>query len=721
MSGVDPQPWRDREPDRTAQQTAVSRAADLAFATCRRVLGNDQDAADCAQDVLVRWWQQRHRIRVSPLGWIQAAAHGAAVDMIRRREARRRREAAVEPPRDPATADEQAARSLAVDACLAELPDKERALLIEHHLAGVAQSELARRLRCSQPTIHRSLQRAAEHLGKLLRRRGIALPALTLAGLIAGRAEAAAPPTVRAVLTGGAGAALLAPPVLGWWAAHAAAVVLATLATTLTVTVSWAGWWYHTRTQEAAAAQIALYQSIDVELRARGVTPPIGLKRPRHWSIAALVATLPPVDEALQERWREWQAQVQPFPHEIENLHLTSPWLLNPKLPKPAEFDRHLTEALEVIAPAQSMLRDRQLVLGLAGWMARDFREGKMERLQQWFAAHINGGAWGGSLLLYRNMAHVFAMAALTSADPEPYLDDLDELVWANQRATPMLIDAMVAIAVSSIRDETYLLAIRMGRLSEVRFRTWLAEESRLSARVSEGFWGEVMISLIPMAEEFGVNNLDWPDGIPIPDDSVITRAWNMLGMSVLSPWAKRDLFRSADLLSELSRSCAGRRNLPRAESNAFIQEGKDGKIFPIAAIVVPNLFLECPQVFVEATASHRLRRLCALLYNDVNQGKPLPETLTLPPPTYDGYSLRYRKLAVDRFELCADPDAAEPDLAALGRLRDNASRWRKERTQKSPAFIEDRLHYDVVIPPKVRPTAPTIPPDLPHQLDAKG
>src|SRR5262245_11968276 len=114
------------------------RAADLVYSTCRRVLRDDQDAADCTQDVLARWWRDRARIRVSVFGWLQKAAHGAAVDMIRRREARRRAEANSPVPmvNDPSQAD----TSIVVDECLAQLGDEDRNLLLEHHFAGVGQA-----------------------------------------------------------------------------------------------------------------------------------------------------------------------------------------------------------------------------------------------------------------------------------------------------------------------------------------------------------------------------------------------------------------------------------------------------------------------------------------------------------------------------------------------------------------------------------------------------
>jgi DNA-directed RNA polymerase specialized sigma24 family protein len=48
----------------------IRQVADLAYATAFRTLGDAQDAADCAQEVLVEWWTQRTRIRASILGWV---------------------------------------------------------------------------------------------------------------------------------------------------------------------------------------------------------------------------------------------------------------------------------------------------------------------------------------------------------------------------------------------------------------------------------------------------------------------------------------------------------------------------------------------------------------------------------------------------------------------------------------------------------------------------
>ncbi|RMG16834.1 MAG: RNA polymerase sigma factor [Planctomycetota bacterium] len=108
--------------------------------------------------------------------YLLGVARNAALDALRRREARERREAARAPEDAHPAPDERAARAehhALVRAALAALRPELRAVLALRHVSGLALSEVALALGCSRPTARARLREAATALHHELRRRGL--------------------------------------------------------------------------------------------------------------------------------------------------------------------------------------------------------------------------------------------------------------------------------------------------------------------------------------------------------------------------------------------------------------------------------------------------------------------------------------------------------------------------------------------------------------------
>jgi RNA polymerase sigma-70 factor, ECF subfamily len=118
----------------------------------RRVIRDDELAADVVQDVFVRLWERPERFdpeRGSLRSYLLADVHGRSVDLIRAEEARRRREERdhVERLRDPVPTveDEVVIRGLSADVreSLALLSDDERRAIELAYFDGHSYRDVA--------------------------------------------------------------------------------------------------------------------------------------------------------------------------------------------------------------------------------------------------------------------------------------------------------------------------------------------------------------------------------------------------------------------------------------------------------------------------------------------------------------------------------------------------------------------------------------------------
>jgi RNA polymerase sigma-70 factor (ECF subfamily) len=144
------------------------------FAVCRRLAGNDADAADAAQEALLAIVRGLPRFdgRASFGTWAYRVATNACLDEMRRRSRRPDPglpEYETVDDGGPPSLDTQVADQLDIDAALQELPEEFRAPVVLRDLAGLDYAEIAEVLDLPPGTVRSRISRGraalARHLG----------------------------------------------------------------------------------------------------------------------------------------------------------------------------------------------------------------------------------------------------------------------------------------------------------------------------------------------------------------------------------------------------------------------------------------------------------------------------------------------------------------------------------------------------------------------------
>jgi RNA polymerase sigma factor (sigma-70 family) len=135
-------------------------------AIAHRVVADGDEAEDVAQDVFVSFYRRHPAEAAYAAPWLYAAAAHTALNVLRSRERRGRRDA-VEALRrdaqapDPAEAAETAETRTEVRAALARLPDRSAALLVLRY-SGLSYEEIAAALGLRHSSIGTLLRRAED-------------------------------------------------------------------------------------------------------------------------------------------------------------------------------------------------------------------------------------------------------------------------------------------------------------------------------------------------------------------------------------------------------------------------------------------------------------------------------------------------------------------------------------------------------------------------------
>jgi RNA polymerase sigma-70 factor, ECF subfamily len=158
--------------DRGALERVLSTCVEPAYAQARRLLGNDQDAADATQEALLALVRAARQFDPGrPLRpWFATIVHRACTHQLRARRRRSRHEQIASLPiaHVSATVDEDAVRG-----AITELSERDRMAVDLHYFAGLSQAEAAQALRLSENAFAVRLHRAREKLRGLLERRGV--------------------------------------------------------------------------------------------------------------------------------------------------------------------------------------------------------------------------------------------------------------------------------------------------------------------------------------------------------------------------------------------------------------------------------------------------------------------------------------------------------------------------------------------------------------------
>jgi RNA polymerase sigma-70 factor (ECF subfamily) len=159
----------------------------MVFTTAVRIVANDAQAEDIAQDVFLKAYERFDDLRGSPSagGWLKTVATNLSINHLQRYRKRWRffseftrdrddPESSNGPAAEWAAPDtlhaglDQAERRARLDQALARLPDHQRVPLVLFHFEDMPYDEIARTLRVSLSKIKTDILRARAALAKLL-------------------------------------------------------------------------------------------------------------------------------------------------------------------------------------------------------------------------------------------------------------------------------------------------------------------------------------------------------------------------------------------------------------------------------------------------------------------------------------------------------------------------------------------------------------------------
>lgn len=160
--------------DASAFAAVIAAHLPALLAIGRRMLRDDAEAEDVAQEALIRLWRNAGKLEIGEAGvrpWLRRVVSNLCIDRVR---ASRNLTVVDEVPEQPEPAAQM--RSLGekqlsarVDAALKQLPERQRMALVLFHYEGMSQIEVGRALDVSDEAVESLLSRARRTLKGLLR------------------------------------------------------------------------------------------------------------------------------------------------------------------------------------------------------------------------------------------------------------------------------------------------------------------------------------------------------------------------------------------------------------------------------------------------------------------------------------------------------------------------------------------------------------------------
>lgn len=159
--------------DAAAARALVARLGPGVLALARRLTGDTAEAEDITQEAMLRLWQIAPRWQAgqaAPASWLHRVTVNLAIDRLRRRRGVAldaiAEPAAPDPPPSEALIDADRARAL--EAALAQLPERQRIAVVLRHIEGYANPEIAALLDIGVEAVESLTARGKRRLADLL-------------------------------------------------------------------------------------------------------------------------------------------------------------------------------------------------------------------------------------------------------------------------------------------------------------------------------------------------------------------------------------------------------------------------------------------------------------------------------------------------------------------------------------------------------------------------
>jgi len=159
--------------DAQAFQQLVDSGIDRVVSIARRMLGDEAEAEDIAQEVFLRLWKQADKWeggRAQVSTWLYRVTVNSCIDRMRGR----REETVDELPEMPGEATQQLALEESdlqeyVEAALQKLPERQRAALVMFHYENLSMNEVAETMEISVDAVESLLARGRRALKSSLK------------------------------------------------------------------------------------------------------------------------------------------------------------------------------------------------------------------------------------------------------------------------------------------------------------------------------------------------------------------------------------------------------------------------------------------------------------------------------------------------------------------------------------------------------------------------